>query len=189
MSNPILEKLGPLRPLVGTWEGGSGLDIGPSAAREVEETKFRERMVFEPFGPAENHEQVLYGLRYHLQAWRDPGEGDPFHDEIGYWYWDAKNKWIMKSLTIPRAMVVLAGGTCAADAKKFKVSARVGNGTFGILSNPFLEEEFKTVLFDQEIEVRDDGTLAYAENTVMLLKGRTQLFEHKDRNVLKKVKD
>ena len=44
-------------------------------------------------------------------------------------------------------------------------------------------------MFDQEIEVRDDGTLAYAENTVMLLKGRTQLFEHKDRNVLKKVKD
>lgn len=96
-----LENLGPLKPLVGIWEGETGDDKAPGDDRGTEINKYRERMVLEPFKPVENHEQLLCGLRYFTQAWRI-GEPDPFHDEVGYWIWDAKAKQVMKCVVIPR---------------------------------------------------------------------------------------
>ena len=90
MSEEDLKNLGPLGPLLGTWEGDKGDDIAPDDDRtKVENNKYRERMVFEPTGLVENHDQSLYGLRYSTTAWR-LGEDDPFHEELGYWMWDAE---------------------------------------------------------------------------------------------------
>ena len=79
-----LKQLGPLARLAGTWEGDEGLDIAPAAGREVMETRFRERAVFEPMGCVDNHEQKLWALRYSTKAYR-LGEEDAFHEELGYW--------------------------------------------------------------------------------------------------------
>lgn len=80
MPQAIIEKLGPLAPLAGIWEGDKGDDTAPADDRGTEVNKFRERMTFEPFGPVNNHEQELYGLRYRTTAWR-LGAEDPFHEE------------------------------------------------------------------------------------------------------------
>ena len=106
----LVKNLGPLAPLVGVWEGAQGDDIAPSDDRGTENNKYRERMVFEPFGPQTNHEQILYGLRYSTTAWR-LGEPEPFHEDIGYWIWDVQDKQITKTFVIPRGIAVLAGGT------------------------------------------------------------------------------
>ena len=63
--------LGPLGQLAGIWEGDQGDDTAPADDRtEVERNRYRERLSFVPFGPVNNHEQQLYGLRYSTTAWR-----------------------------------------------------------------------------------------------------------------------
>ena len=73
-------------------------------------------MVFEETGCVENHSQVLHGLRYKTTAWII-GENTPFHEELGYWMWDAQNKVIIKCFMVPRGVTILAGGSVREDAK------------------------------------------------------------------------
>ena len=82
-------ELGPLSTLAGTWEGTSGEDTAPSGDRQTRVSRYRERLVFTPTGRVDNHEQILYGLKYSTTAWR-LGESDPYHEELGYWMWDGK---------------------------------------------------------------------------------------------------
>jgi hypothetical protein len=186
MAGNEMDQLGPLAPLAGTWEGDKGDDTAPSDDRGVEKNKYRERIVFSPTGLVENHEQKLYGLRYHLQAFR-LGEADPFHDQVGYWVWDAKAKQVFQSVTIPRGMAVLAGGSAETNAKSFKVTAELGSKTFGICSNPFLDREFQTVGYEAEIKIGNDE-FSYDQNTKIQIKDQPKVFEHRDKNTLKRVK-
>ena len=182
--------LGPLGPLAGVWEGEKGTDLAPSddpaTDRQLATSKYRERMVFEPIGRVDNHEQKLYGLRYATRAWRI-GSPDPFHEELGYWLWDPASRLVLRCFMPPRGLTVLAGGHAAADARAFALEAIAGSETFGICSSPFLVEEFKTVRYTLQLELLDDDTLSYDEHTFLLLKGRDQLFDHRDRNTLRRV--
>jgi hypothetical protein len=82
------ELWGPLAGLIGEWEGDAGIDISfHNLEGEIGETKYRERVTLDPFGPVANGKQQLYGLDYRMAAWR-PNEESPFHTEIGYWLWD-----------------------------------------------------------------------------------------------------
>lgn len=181
-----LNLLGPLQNLVGTWQGAIGDDTAPGDDRGTENNKFRETFIFSAFGPANNHEQTLYGLQYDRKAWRLT-ELDPFHEQIGYWLWDADAEMIMHSFMIPRGMTVLAGGTCSATSKKIVLSATLGSPTFGISSNPFLDREFKTVKYDSTLTLIDANTFSYEENTQILMKNKKEIFNHIDKNTLKRV--
>lgn len=182
--------LGPLGPLLGTWEGERGTDLAPSDKphdnRQPTTSAYRERMVFEPTGRVDNHEQHLYGLRYATKAWRI-GSPDPFHEELGYWLWDAASGLVIRTFMPPRGMTVLAGGHCAADARSFALEAKAGDEVFGVCSSPFLTAEFKTVRYTVAVEVIDDDTLRYEAHTYMKMKGREALFDHRDENTLRRV--
>jgi hypothetical protein len=186
MNPDLLKHLGPLAALAGTWEGAEGIDIAPSDARDVERNEFRERMSFEPIGAVENHEQVLHGLRYATTAWR-LGEDDPFHEEVGYWLWDAGSKQVMRCFIVPRGVAVLAGGTVEPGASSFHLAATLGSTTYGILSNPFLDREFRTVRYELEVTLRSDGSLRYEEDTLLEMPGREEPFHHTDENTLRRV--
>lgn len=181
-----LTLLGPLAKLAGTWEGSKGDDTAPGDDRGTEKNLFRELFVFTAFGPANNHEQTLYGLNYVRTAWR-LNEVDPFHEQIGYWLWDAEAKLVMHSFMIPRGMTVLAGGAASVDSKTLVVTATLGSPTFGICSNPFLDREFKTVKYDSTLKFLDDSTFSYEENTQIQMPRRDKVFNHIDKNTLKKV--
>jgi len=178
----ILKNLGPLAALAGAWEGDQGLDTAPSKAGPVE-TPYRERMTFEPFGPVVNGAQILYALRYRTTAW-PLGQKEPFHEELGYWLWEPAEGRVMRWFLVPRGVAVGAGGTAAADARSFTMKAELGSPTFGLLSNPFLDEAFQTVRYELEVEIRADGTFSYAEDTVLKIPGLADLFHHTDRNTL-----
>jgi hypothetical protein len=182
--------LGPLFPLLGVWEGERGTDLAPSdkpeSDRKVATSKYRERMVFEPTGRVDNHEQQLFGLRYSTRAWRI-GSEDPFHEELGYWMWDAASRLIIRTFMPPRGMTIFAGGNAKPDAREFSLEARAGDEVFGICSSPFLSEEFKTVHYTLDLKLIDDDTLYYDEHTWMKMKGRSELFDHRDDNTLKRV--
>lgn len=179
----VAARLGPLASLVGTWEGDQGVDVAPSAGGQVE-TRYRERIVFDPVGPVVNGPQVLYGLRYATTAW-PVGEANPFHEEVGYWLWDSAAGLVLRCFIVPRGVTVLAGGAAAPDAREFRMQAEVGSQTFGILSSPFLDEAFKTVRYEVTVRVGDDGTFSYEEDSVLKIHGEADLFHHTDRNTLR----
>lgn len=182
---------GPLRYLIGNWEseGLTGQNVAPDPDREREDTRFRQTMSFEPIGKVENHEQLLFALRYRTKAWEEGRHGSadaPFHEEVGYFIWDAENRQVMKSFIVPRGIAVNAGGTADVDSRQFKVSAVLGSPTYGLSSNPFLDVEFKTTRYDVSFDCSVPGTLKYDENTQLQIKGRPGIFDHTERNVLKR---
>ncbi len=186
MDQAIIAKLGPLGQLAGIWEGDKGGDTAPSKNRGTEQNKFRERMTFDPFGPVNNHEQELFGLRYSTTAWKI-GSESPFHEELGYWLWDAANRQAMRCFIVPRGVNVLAGGTVEEKANSFELSAEAGSDTYGICSNLFLDKEFKTVKYLLKVTVHSDQSFSYEEDTQIQIKGKPELFHHIDKNTLTKV--
>jgi hypothetical protein len=187
MAKIDLDELGPLKNFVGTFKGTRGDDVVPSDDRGTENNQYHEVIVFTHILPAVNHEQTLYGLRYHQQVFRH-NEEFPFHDQAGYWHWDPKAKLVMQSLSIARAMVALAGGHARSDSKSFKLKAELGSKTFGIASNPFLDKEFRTVEYEIQIAFLDEDTFTYDQRTQIQVKGQPKIFGHRDKNTLKRVK-
>ena len=179
-----LRNLGPLGPLAGVWEG-RGLDRHPVAAGSEDEP-YVERMEFEPIDPQSNGPQLLYGLRYRLFITK-VGEVETFHDQVGYWLWEAATKTVVLTLAIPRAQVAMASGTAEPDARSFTVRAKLGSPTFGICSAPFLHENFRTTEYVMTVTLNADGTLSYKQDTVLQIAGRPEPFHHTDENTLHKV--
>ena len=184
MSDSINKHLGPLAALAGTWEGDAGLDISRIKSKK-KETKYRERCVFEPLGPVNNGPQALYGLRYSMTAWR-LGEQDPFHEELGYWLWDGDRKQVLRCFMVPRGVLVNAGGDAEKDSKHFHLEAEVGSETYGILSNQYLDETYKTKKYILDVDIRD-GNFSYKENTQLWIPIDKAIFDHTDQNVLQRV--
>ena len=186
MADIDLKNWGPLAAFIGKWEGVKGDDIAPSDDRGTEKNKYKEVAVYEAIGPANNHEQKLYGLRYSMTAWPE-GATEPFHEELGYMMWDAADQQVIRCVMIPRGVAIVAGGTVKADAKTFDLSAKLGSSTYGISSNVFLDREFKTVAYDVKYTVHPDGSFTYDQDVQIQIKGQTQIFHHKDSNTLHKV--
>jgi hypothetical protein len=179
------EKLGPLAPLAGTWESEAGVDTSRIHGEE-KITRFRERIVFEPLGPVNNGPQALYGLRYATTCWR-LGEDDPFHEELGYWMWDELNKQLMRCFLVPRAVSVLAGGYVEPGAKQFHLEAELGSETYGVLTNRYLHDSYKTKRYTLDVTVNDDGSFSYFEDTQLWIPVKQEIFHHTDENRMERV--
>ncbi|MDP2340056.1 MAG: heme-binding beta-barrel domain-containing protein [Deltaproteobacteria bacterium] len=186
MTDEILKNLGPLAGLAGNWEGTKGADTAPGKQREVMRTPFTERMAFVPFGPVDNHEQQLWGLRYNTTVTRML-DGAGFHEDLGYWLWDPRARQVYRCFVIPRGVTVMAGGAVDADARSFKLVAEVGSPTFGICSNPFLDVEFRTVRYELTVDIHNADSFSYEADTQLLMKGRGEIFHHVDKNTLSRV--
>ncbi len=185
MSGGLSGQLGPLAPLAGVWEGDQGVDIAP-ARPGVRETRYRERISFEPFGPVTNGpRQTLFGLRYAATAW-PIDESEPFHEETGYWLWDAERNLVMRCFMVPRGVTVLAGGEATANATEWRMHAQAGDTVFGILSNPFLDQAFRTLRYDVHVRLEPDGRFSYEENTQLRMPDQTDVFHHRDSNTLRR---
>jgi hypothetical protein len=180
-----LAHLGPLRAMAGIWEGTNGTDLHP--VREgVEESAFVERYELYPIDRQTNGPQLFYGLRYHTHITK-PGESETFHDQVGYWLWEPAAQAVTLTLGIPRAQVLLASGPAAPDATDFTLTATVGTEVHGILSNPFLDQAFRTLSYRIHVTTNDDGTWSYEEEGVLQIPGREETFSHIDRNTLTRI--
>jgi hypothetical protein len=183
-SPDALANLGPLRELAGVWAADKGIDINPKAAGP-ERRVFREHVRMDVIDPQTNGPQLFYGLRYHIHI-NTPDEKITFHDQVGYWLWEPATGLILQSLTIPRGQIVLAAGQAKPGDKRISVAATRGDTRYGICTNTFLDEAFRTDRYSCAITFNDDGSWSYDIETDLMIRG-TQPFNHHDSNTLKLV--
>ena len=180
-----LANLGPIRPMAGVWEGTKGADQHP-VAEGTERNTFVEHYELQPIDRQTNGPQLFYGLRYHTHITK-PGEAETFHDQVGYWLFEPAAETVTLTLGIPRAQVLLASGPAGPDATDVELRATVGSETYGILSNQFLDQAFRTLSYRIHVTINNDGTWSYEEEGVLQIPGRNEPFSHIDRNTLVRV--
>jgi hypothetical protein len=181
-----LDNLGPLRALAGTWQGTRGLDIKPKADGPRKQA-YVERIELVPIDPVTNGPQLFYGLRYVLIV-NKPDNVKTYHEQVGYFLWEPATRTVIQTLAIPRGQIAMAHGIVEPDATSFELVAKQESNTYGILSNPFLEYGFRTVEYRIKVTINEDGSWAYDEDTVMLIRGKeNEPFHHTDRNLLNKI--
>ena len=180
-----LANLGPLRRLAGVWEGQRGIDINPKADGP-ETRKYYERIEMQPIDPQANGPQLFYGLRYHQHV-NTREEDISFHDQVGYWLYEASTGLILQTLAIPRGQIAIASGHAEPDAKRLVVKATRGETEYGICSTTFLDLAFRTDAYQLTIDFHDDGSWSYVSDTTLVVKDRDEPFLHRDRNKLVKI--
>jgi hypothetical protein len=177
-----LANLGPLRRLAGGWEGRKGVDLNPKA-EGPERREYIEHILFEPIDPQANGPQLFYGLRYHVHI-NTEEEDITFHDQVGYWLWEPATGLVLQTLAIPRGQIAMASGQATPDADRVVLTAERGRTDYGICSTAFLEHAFHTDSYRIEIDFHADGSWSYVSDTMLAVRGRSELFTHRDRNTL-----
>lgn len=184
------QKLGPLTPLVGEWEGNVGVDVSYHNKDDItSETGYFEKAWFKPIPIQENGQQALEGLNYKMTAWRHGEEAmDPFHDEVGYLLWEKKTGIVMRVVVFGRGIAILAGGQAEPRDKKLQFTATPGDANYGILQNEYLSERAELTGFEGTFTFNDDGTFSYDQTLVLKLAAIGKTMNHTDRNTLHRVK-
>ncbi len=180
-----LGHLGPLAGMAGSWEGRHALDVHPVAIGTKAEP-FAEHVELQPIDRQTNGPQLFFGLRYHTHIVR-PGDVETFHDQVGYWLWEPATELITFTLAIPRGQVLLASGHAAATATSFEITAELGSQVYGILSNPFLDQNFRTTSFRMAVTVGPGDTWSYEEEATLEIPGLDEPFAHTDRSTLTRI--
>lgn len=176
---------GPLAQLLGKWRGVRGTDQALQPEGE-ERTAFLDELEFSTSGAACNaDEQHLVAVRYHHIV-RKKDNGLIFHDQIGHWIYEPSTGLVMHSLTIPRGVCVLAGGSIAQQDGKttFTVSASSGSKAFGIVQSPFMLDNAVTKAFKMSLIV-DADEMSYTETTQLHIYGKD--FDHVDESRLQRL--
>lgn len=177
---------GPLAQLIGKWIGDRGLDNAPDANADPDLSPYTDELTFAPAGPAENaEEQNVVAVRYRHVV-RKLENGQIFHDQIGHWIFDPETNVIMHSLSIPRAVCLLAGGEYQekGSASLFNVEAQAGSETYGIVQSPFMRDKATTKAFKMCLSVEGDS-MQYEQTTSLHIYGSD--FEHTDKSRLARV--
>ena len=185
MSNNTEIDYGPLTELIGVWEGDKGLDIAPDPDG-IENNPYYETLSFTAIGDVTNAEAQVLAVLHYRQIVKRKSNDQIFHDETGYWMWDANTGVIMHSLTIPRGVSVLAGGKynggiTTEGSIVLEVSAGLNDKDWQIIQSPFMQKNARTTEFHQELIITNK-LLTFAETTMVEIYGK--IFVHTDQNEL-----
>jgi hypothetical protein len=185
MSNTIVEGIeyGPLACLIGVWKGDSGMDIAPEPDAD-EHNPYYETITYEAAGDVTNaEEQTLSIVRYHQEVKRQSNH-KVFHDQIGYWLWDPATETVIQTLTIPRAVTLLAGGSAseAGDEIVLEVAAAVDDANWTIAQAPFMRSKATTTGYQLHMSI-SGNTMRYSQTTVLEIYGKHD-YPHTDENSL-----
>ena len=185
------QRLGPLTPLVGEWEGNVGVDVSYHNEDDVTgETGYFEKAWFRPIPKTDNGQQSLEGLSYQMTAWRHGEEAMiPFHDEVGYLLWEKATGQVMRAVVFGRGIACLQGATAKPRARSIAFKATPGAPDYGILQNRYLLERAELRSFSTTFTFNKDGSFSYSSDLVLKLAalGGKEM-HHTDRNTLHRVK-
>lgn len=176
---------GPLTNLKGIWKGDKGLDIAPDPDG-TERNPYYETISYSAIGDVTNAESQVLAVVHYRQIVQLKSNDKIFHDQTGYWMWDKKTGIVIHSLTIPRAVSILAGGFHNGTEQSaghfiLQVSAAPNDKDWHIIQSPFMRDNARTTAFKQQLSV-DNDTLSYTQTTTVEIYGK--VFEHTDQNEL-----
>ena len=185
MSEELNIDYGPLTELIGVWKGDKGMDIAPEPDG-TEENPYYETITITEGGTVDNAESQTLSILFYHQIVKRKSNDEVFHDQIGYWLWDPRDKVIMHTLSIPRGVCLIAGGSHNgkndADGNiVIELVAGIENKDWSIVQSPFMQQNAKTTDFQIKVIV-GNGKMTYAETTMLDIYGR--VFEHTDANEL-----
>jgi len=80
---------GPLTALLGIWTGDEGIDIAPEPDGE-ENNPYYETITYSAAGDVTNAEQQVLTVIHYRQVVQRKSNGKIFHDQTGYWMWEAE---------------------------------------------------------------------------------------------------
>jgi hypothetical protein len=66
------------------------------------------------------------------------------------------------------------------------MAAAAGEAVYGILSNPYLDQNAKTVRYELTVTIHEPWKFSYKEDTQLQISGRPEVFHHTDQNTLKR---
>lgn len=190
MTRPLgPQKLGPLTPLVGEWEGNDGVDVSyRHVDDETTETPYFESSLFKPIPIQQNGDQLLEGLNYKMTDWRHGEEGmDPFHDEMGFLLWDRANGQVIRTVVFGRGIAIIAGADAGPRDRELHFKAIPGDPSYGILQNRYLMERAQIKSFESTFTFHDDGSFSYESDLVLDISEIGEM-HHTDRATLQRVK-
>lgn len=176
---------GPLQRLIGIWKGDKGLDIAPEE-EGAESNPYFETITFEAIGDVTNAGSQVLAVVHYRQVVQHKSNGVIFHDQTGYWMWDKASQTVIHSLTIPRAVSVLAGGLYHEESSSSKpivlnVSAELNHEDWSIIQSPFMRDNASTTAFQYSVSI-SENMLSYSQTTHLDIYGR--VFQHTDQNEL-----
>ena len=185
MSDTTIEGIdyGPLTCLVGVWKGDSGMDVAPEPDDD-EHNPYYEIISFEAAGDVTNaEEQTLSVVRYHLVVRRQSND-KVFHDQVGYWLWDPATDTVIQTLSIPRAVTLLAGGSASrsGDETVLEVAASAADSQWSIIQAPFMQSKATTTAYRHRMSVNGDN-ISYSQITMLHIYGKHD-YQHTDENSL-----
>ena len=174
---------GPLQGLIGTWYGDKGVDVAPEPD-DTERNPYYETIVFTASGDVENAEsECLVILHYHQIVTRK-STGLVFHNQTGYWMWNQETNEISHTLTIPRAVCVVAeGGYTQSEEDGIIINVSTEGDFPAIAESRFMHKNATTKSFAMRLQ-QVDGGLIYRMTTMLDIYGRE--FEHTDINRLQR---
>ena len=162
---------------------GAGVDVAPAkigseqGAGSLAVSPFFEKMTFEAAADAENaSDQYLVALYYKQEVFRK-SDGSKFHDQRGYFIYDAKNQMVYNSFCVPRTTCVTAEGP-AGKTMTLTAPAR------GIAESSYMTEKASTTGFSMNIKI-EENKLTYSQNTMLDIYG--QSMSHTDGSTLIRV--
>ena len=156
---------------------------------ETSKTSYFEKADFKPIPIQENGNQVLWGLKYSMTAWRHGEEAmDPFHDEIGFMLWDKANGQVMRNVVFGRGIAILAGSDAGPRDRELHFDARPSEPCYGVLQNHYLLDRAEIKDFTSTFTFNDDGTLSYTSDLLLRLAATGAEMHHTDENTLRRVK-
>ncbi len=184
------QRLGPLTPLVGEWEGDVGVDTSyHNRDDETSDTSYFEKAWFKPIPLHENGDQRLEGVTYQMTAWRHGEEAmNPFHDEVGYIMWDKANGQVIRTFAVPRGLAILAGSDAGERDTELHFNSMPGDPCYGFCQNKYLLERAEAKSLETVFTFNDDGTFSYTSDLVLSLKATGKEMHHTDRNTLHRIK-
>lgn len=185
------QRLGPLTPLVGEWEGNVGVDVSYHNDDEITgKTTYYEKAWFKPIPTQTNGKQNLEGLFYKSTAWRHGEEAmDPFHDEAGFLLWDKVNKQVIRTVVFGRGIAIQAGATADAQDSEINFKATPGDPAYGILQNKYLLENAELRSFESTFKYNNDGSFTHSSEIILKLSAMGgKEMKHTDINTLQRIK-
>ena len=173
---------GPLKHLIGSWQGDKGQDIAPEP-EGTEVNSYYENITFKGLGETENAESQVLSVVFYTQEVRRNTNNNMIHHETGYWLWEQASDTVVHSLTIPRGMCVLASGKFEISNKEtiLNVSAAISEQDWQIIQSPFMAKNAKMKSYLQQVKV-SENSLSYSQTMLLDIYGKE--FEHTDNSTL-----